>query len=275
MNAIDDDDIRAPLSNFREEKDTQESTKDSAEGEKDTKDTTVKVSKVSREKRLNLTTPSVNLLVGKPKRGKSHLLRWLLYHFTIDDSVKPKDRFQSIIVFTGSKFNDDFAGMLPDKCIIQMSRENYESILENYLNQLQKVKKARGSIPPTALVFDDVIGLLDSNTDAFSSFISTFRHYNITVFVCVQYVKKNISTTFRECVNHFYLFNSKTELALRAFFESCGQLFDSYQEFKAYFLRATSQPYTALFYNQDEDSREDAYRVIRAPAELPKVQLKY
>jgi hypothetical protein len=84
---------------------------------------------------LRLISPSVNLLVGKPKRGKSHLLKYLIYYYTIGDAPD-ENKYQWLVVFTGSKFNNDFKGMIPDRSVIEMNRNTYEQLLSGYLEKL-------------------------------------------------------------------------------------------------------------------------------------------
>jgi hypothetical protein len=45
-----------------------------------------------------------------------------------------------------------------------------------------------------------------------------------------------------------FLFNSKGKRTIEALYENFGQLFDSFKEFKEYFLECTKPKYTAMLY---------------------------
>lgn len=185
----------------------------------------------------------------------------------------PKDqRLKYGMVFSGSLFNGDYDYIDSNYTVQGYSEEQ----LEIYVNWLRKQKQEKGDkMESNFLIFDDVVGILDSNTSFFSNFITTFRHTKTTIFICVQYLKRNISTTVRGCINHAILFNEKTERSRRAYWEDFGQAFPKFEDFVAHFEKVTgdSDLHTAMLCVENVESREDNYLPLRAPAKLPNVEI--
>ena len=101
------------------------------------------------------------------------------------------------------------------------------------------------------------------------------------MFYCFQYIYGRGSTpVLRECTTLAFLFNSKGKRTLEALFENFGQLFDSFQEFKDYYLECTKEKYTAMLYIQDVENRDENYLQYKAPPpeemkHVKDIQLKY
>ena len=202
---------------------------------------------------LDFTTPQISVFVGKPKSGKSWALRWCILKQTAD-----KRHFKWGIVFTRTKFNGDY-DYLPDDYVY----EDYDPlILQQYLDGIKKLE----TIEPSFIIFDDIQGVLNGNDPVLTSLNACHRHYKISVFYCFQYIYGRGSTpVLRECCTLAFLFNSKGNRTLQALYENFGQLFDSFQEFKEYFLAITKEKHTAMLYIQDIDEKENNYMLFRAP----------
>ena len=208
------------------------------------------------------------VLVGKSNKGKSHLTRYIL----INRLASRQWHFG--LVFCKSKFNNDYTSFLPDNRII----EGYnEDMLIKYVDNLKKIVKEKGSVPASFLIFDDLIGVLNNASDWFSNFIATFRHVNINVFICVQYLtgRKAISPIMREQTNFAIMFQSRTRRTLENLYESYGGLFDTVDDFKQHFFNATKVKYSAMLYSEDIDDVDENYITIQAPAEVPKIKFKF
>ena len=207
---------------------------------------------------LNFKNPQVVVCVGKPKRGKSYAVKWAILKNTLDKKI-----FKYGIVFTKTKFNKDFE-YIPDEYVY----EDYDPlILQQYLDGIKQQDK----IVPSFIIFDDIQGVIEANDPVLTSLIACHRHYKISIFFCFQYIYGHGSTpVLRECTTYAILFNSKGDRTLRALYENFGQLFDSYNDFKEYFLACTSEPHTAMLYIQDLDHLEDNYLQFKAPANMDK-----
>ena len=216
---------------------------------------------------LDFTTPAVTVCVGKPKRGKSYAVRWMILRNTVDKGI-----FKYGIVFTRTKFNKDFEYIGNQEYVY----EDYDPmVLQQYLDGIKQQQK----IEPSFIIFDDIQGVLNANDPVLTSMIACHRHYKISIFFCFQYIYGRGSTpVLRECTTYALLFNSKGDKTLRALYENFGQLFDSFREFKQYFLEITKEPYTAMLYVQDIDNKEDNYLKFKAPPKMEKfkrVKLQY
>ena len=207
---------------------------------------------------LDFSKPQIVVCIGKPKRGKSFAVRWMIIKNSVDNKI-----FKYGIAFTRTKFNKDL-DYLPDEYVY----ENYEpNVLQEYLDGLKKQEK----IEPSFILFDDIQGVLNPNDPVLTSLLACHRHYKISIFFCFQYIYGRGSTpVLRECTTYAILFNSKGDRTLRALYENFGQLFDSFNEFKEYFLLLTSKPYTAMLYVQDIDNKDDNYLEFQAPASMKK-----
>lgn len=208
------------------------------------------------------------VLVGKSRKGKSHLTRYILMNRLLSK------QWHFGLVFCKSKFNNDYTSFLPDNRIY----EGYnEQVLMKYVNNLKKIVKEKGKVPASFIIFDDLIGVLNNATDWFNNFISTFRHVNINVFICVQYLtgKNAVSPIMREQTNFAILFQSRTRRTIENLYESYGGLFDTIEQFKQHFFNATKVKYSAMLYSEDVDDRDENYITIQAPAEVPKMKFDF
>lgn len=210
------------------------------------------------QKDIDFSKPQVILAVGKPRRGKSHLIKYLILKNTVDNKI-----FQFGIVFTRTKWDSDYK-YIPKQHVF----EGYQpEVLKLYLEHLTEMKNP----PPNFVVFDDLLGALNNNDGELQNFIISHRHYNTTIFLAAQFLNKGSSTTLRECCTDAFMFNSMQFLTIKALFENFGQGYRSVAKFKKAFFKCTSEPFTAMWFNNDQG----AYYCYRAPKVLPAVRLRY
>ena len=205
---------------------------------------------------LDFNTPQICVFLGKPKMGKSWALRHQILKQTVDNKT-----FKYGIVFTKTKFNGQY-DYLPDDYVY----DSYDpEILQRYLDGLKELNEDEKQ--PSFVIFDDIQGLLSSQDPTLTQLVSNHRHFKITVFFCFQYIYGRASTpVLRECTTMAFLFNSKGKRTLEALFESFGQLFNNFKEFKEYFLVCTKEKYTAMLYIQDVDNIDENYLQYKAPS---------
>ena len=219
---------------------------------------------------LDFTTPQICVFLGKPKKGKSWALRWAVLKNTVDNKI-----FKYGIVFTRTKFNGDYE-WLPDEYVY----DGYDPmILQQYLDGLKKLNP--DEIEPSFIIFDDIQGTLNPQDPVLTSLNACHRHFKISIFYCFQYIYGRASNpVLRECVTMGFLFNSKGKRTIEALYENFGQLFDSYNEFKDYYLACTKDKYNAMLYIQDVDNKDENYLQFQAPGpkemkNVKNVKLKY
>lgn len=152
------------------------------------------------------------VLVGKSGRGKSYFIRYLLTERVVNDG------WEFGLVFCKTKFNGDY-DFLPDDKVFQGYNEE---ILEKYVENLQAIKKKKGKVPPNFIIFDDLVGVLNNQTDFFNNFISVHRHTNTNILIAVQYLagRKAISPIMREQTSYAIMFQSRTKRTLEKLYES-------------------------------------------------------
>jgi len=207
------------------------------------------------------------VLVGKSERGKTHFLKWLM----MDQMFRAKNPVKTGIAFVGTKFKGSY-GFLPQDRVF----EGYNpAILKQYISNLKKEFEEKGKLEPSFLICDDLLGILNNDESWFNNFMGTFRQYNITMYVAVQYLtgRHAISPTMREQTSYCIMFNSKTNKTIGHLYENYGQLFPSKQDFQDYYWDNTEPskvgPYVCIVYKESEDRLEENYIPMRAPKELP------
>jgi hypothetical protein len=206
------------------------------------------------------------IFVGKSERGKTHFMRWLIH-----DQMKFKHMPVKVgLVFVQTRFNRTFDFVPPDRVIQGYKQE----VLQQYVQNVERLIAINGYAPPSFIVFDDLVGILNNETQWFINFIGTYRHYNITIYIAVQYLsgRHAISPIMREQTTAAILFNSKTTRTVTNLYESFGQLFESRAAFQEYFFNVTEPskvgPYVAMVYFEREDVKEKNYVPMRAPAKI-------
>ena len=212
--------------------------------------------------------PAIILSVGKPRSGKTYNTRYMLTYF-----CKTNPIFKGGLVFTGSRdLNDDY-DFLPSKAIINGYDED---VLKRYVAKLEAYRKQTGNPPPASfIVFDDLLGKLQGSA-FFNSFISIYRHLNITVFINVQYVKNRGSNTLlRECIRYAFVWNTTSKISLQCVYEVIGQLFDSFEDFKEAFFITTHEKHAACLYIADRDDPDQNYYSSIAPADFKQHQIDF
>ena len=214
---------------------------------------------------LDFTDPKVVLFVGRCKSGKTQALKWMILKYSVDIPI-----WQFGITFTGTKFDDDL-NFLPDHSIIDGYDEN---VLKQYIDKLTQIMDDGGTLPPNFVLFDDCHGIINNLSPFLKHLVTTHRHTETTIIFSNQ-VLKSRNTTLREVLNYGFFFNSKRKDTITAIYEEVGQLFDSFKEFRAFFLNATKEKYTAMLYDSDIDELDDNYMIFKAPLIENDVKLEF
>jgi len=220
--------------------------------------------------------PCLIVVAGKSKRGKSYLIKYMITMLCLNK------KFKFGLVFCKTKFNCGYDFIEDNKVI-----EGYkEDILKNYLQALQKYgeehpltakQKAyniKTNIPPSFIIFDDIIGQMDLNAGFMSEFITTYRHYNITLIIATQYLHK-VPVLFREQADICVMFYQNTKKSIDACYENYGQEFDNAKKFKNFLIEKTSKPYHCLIYIEDGDDINTKYMEYKAPSDYPDIIFKF
>ena len=217
--------------------------------------------------------PNCFLISGKPRKGKSHMVKYLLLEFLLN---RP-DNFKFGLVFSSPSSIDEYDFITTKTCKIPViDASDYENTLQNYIAKLLAIKAKGQPIPSNFIVFDDLVGLLNSNSRAFTSFITTFRKTNTSVFIATQYINKNISPTVRACINYAIMFSSKDRPSIHALYNAFGSSLGSESEFLAQFQKqAKDADHSAMMFIETEEENRNNFLSIQAPAHLPAITIDF
>jgi hypothetical protein len=207
--------------------------------------------------------------VGKSRRGKTHFTRALL----ADQIARKVNPLKFGIIFVKTKFKHSYEVF--EKQGYAKVYEGYnEEILKQFVKNLKETYEHEGKVEPNFVVFEDLVGILNNQSQWFINWISTYRHYNTSPFINVQYLlgRGAISPIMREQTSFVMLFNSKCNRTIKNVYENYGQLWPNEKTFKAHYMANTSPskvgPYVCLVYIEYEDELEKNYIPMKAPAEI-------
>lgn len=208
-------------------------------------------------KLYEFTKPTVVSLVGKAELGKTNLLRHLIYKNTVDHKY-----FQFGIVFTGTKYDEEY-DYLPDEAVIDGWDEECFADYVDYLKaQVKRLGKKK--MPPNFMIFDDLIGTLYASK-RFTNFMGTYRHTKTTIFITTQYLRKAIATELRENTKIAFIFRTRFALSLEGLYEAFGQLFKRKRDFFKLLENVTTENFNCLAYFDTADTIDTCYYKYKAP----------
>ena len=220
--------------------------------------------------------PQLMILVGPPGSGKSQAIQSI-----ITDMYNTK-RINFGIAFVGSKFAGNY-DYLPD----DMVKEGYdEQELQNYVEEVasfirkNKIKRA----PQSFILFDDLMGVMDLYSPFFTNLIARFRHFGFNIIFGVQYLKKGVPTTVRECMTVAMMWRSYNKESFDACYTYFGQVAHDEKQFEELYDKATSVQHRCLvfqppsnIYGERPKSRDAliaySYYGYIAPAKIKKIKL--
>ena len=216
---------------------------------------------------LDFSRAQIISLIGTCGSGKSFLLRNLIYQFS------KNNMFKFGTVFTGTSFNSDY-DFMPKESV----HDDYsEAKLAKYIGKLRTWLELHPGekLPPNFLILDDLLGRIKLNSHVFNNLISTFRHYNMTIFITSQYFVKNISTLLRELTDVAFIFRTRFKNSQVSLYEAFGQMLDDQDEFNEVLNEATKDKYACLVYLARKEEKEESYMSFQAPPDDIKFKLRF
>ena len=211
-----------------------------------------------------MTTPSFTVLFAQPDSGKTHMIEFLI------KQLWGEGRLQYGFVFSlTAKMNGDYS-YLPQKYIYpKYKNDTLRAILQH------QASKGGPKAPPAFIIFDDCLGDTQFNSDAFTSFVSMYRHYNLTVFISTQYTNK-VPPIIRDCCTYAFIFKQGTVKSMKALYEAFGGLTFPKWEQWAQFVDEHTQDYEVLIYKKKaRNVKTERFMKIKAPAQLPDIEINY
>ncbi len=160
--------------------------------------------------------------------------------------AESKDVFDYVLVFTSTGFTDSYKYLnklgIKNKILSSLNiDESIEKIMDKqkkfYLNKIDS---------KICIIFDDIMGTLNSYSKVLKRLLGSFRHYNISIIFVAQYASV-IPTYIRELSFYNIIFNQTTFASLKSIYESYFRNFNSQKEFGGCFRNKLSLPYSFFF----------------------------
>lgn len=214
---------------------------------------------------LDKITPGFNLIVGKPASGKTFLLQYLMM---LDHSDYNKNPIKYGVVFTTTKFNRHYESLFPAEYI-------HSSYNPEALQSLLDIQSSTGGQHRAFVIFDDCLDQKAFASQLFLNLTTTFRHYNIDVYLVTQYIFR-VPPPVRECATRVGMFRTTTERSVKACYESFGAFFRRYEDFKEYIINSTGD-YQFVWYiaNSSSETVDEVYHIHKCPRSLPDYRFEY
>lgn len=207
---------------------------------------------------LDFTKSRIVLCIAKCGAGKTNAVKQII----LKNSLPPKNIFQFGIVFTRTKYSDDYT-YIDDRFVIQGYQED---ILRKWMKNLEKIKsEKKKDMPHNWIIFDDLIGLLSTRDPFLINLFATHRHQNTTCFILGQSLKQSATVVLREVVSYGILFNSKRFDTMDAFWREFAMEFETFKDFKKHFFKVTKKKYHALLYDSSQEDPKKNFLQIKFP----------
>jgi hypothetical protein len=205
--------------------------------------------------------PSVTFIAASPKCGKTHFISSYILGMCI------KGRFNHGLIFNGTKgINIKDYQWMPEEFIYG---EFNEDVLVRFLEVQERYKD------PAFLIFDDMDGKMDFNSNIIQCLFTTSRHYNLTILVATQYIN-NCPPVIRNCTENFVVFKQFQFNSVQALRRACMGEIKSDQECQRFidlYCPDIKDHKYILVRPMEESSKK--YIVNKAPAKLPNVKLTF
>lgn len=199
----------------------------------------------------------LNIIIGKPHSGKSHLIRYLVREICFNNNI------DIVILFSKSSHTPQY-----DYICREWQHPTFNTDKLQQIFDMQRSLQQQGLQPfNILLIFDDCIDK-KNQTQLFLDTINNHRHLNITIIYSLQYMLGNINCNFREVVNKAFIFRQDSDNAIKG----ANKTFlpwlarDEYDE-----INYSLPDYHFVLVNKDEM----AYDICIAPAQTPSYFIEY
>jgi len=213
---------------------------------------------------FSISIPSLNIITASQGSGKSHLIRYICYEL--------RKQIDYAVVFSNTFFDNDPFDYIKDGFV---HPEFNEEVVENMM-EIQAKLVEKNKIKEALMIFDDCLDDLNQwNSPCMKKLTTQLRHYHITVIIATQYCNI-IPARVRANAMNVFMFYSDNKNSLEALYNSYGQQFETYNDFKQYILTKTGN-YKFIYFNKtkNEGSIEKNFKVNKCPEKIPKFKIKY
>jgi len=182
----------------------------------------------------DIITPSIILLSASPRSGKSTTIRYLMH------KLGKAGRFQTGLCFSGTAWNAESASFdyLPEKAVGPYSTEKLKTLL-----RAQKRRVEEGKPRDAFLILDDVLGSINFNTPLWTTLVSQYRHFRLTILLATQYIYR-VPPTVRACATYVFIYRPSEGRSMKALWETYGShmRYDEWQRM----VHANTRDYHAI-----------------------------
>jgi hypothetical protein len=198
-----------------------------------------------------IKTPSSLLFLSSPQMGKSVWIRYLL------QTMCKAKRFNHGFIFSPTD-HEDYKFVPESWRFSDWQPEKVQKLMDK-----QKELMKQGRNIQAFVVFDDIIGTFNMKDKLIEKLMTTYRHYNLTVFVACQWVTK-CPPSVRNSANYVFMFQQSMALAIDALYDSYGQLFETQAQFKKV-LQQCTKDYNVLLYDRLAPPEiNKKYKIVKA-----------
>lgn len=191
-----------------------------------------------------IKTPNISLFVAPPRSGKTFLMRYLIY------TLACEGKFKYGLVFSPTQ-DDSFDKLIPEKYI---HRQFDEQKLKLFLRKQKKTKL------PAFLILDDAAGSIDMNGKLFNHLFTSYRHYNLSIFVSIQWIHK-VAPVVRNCTTYAFVFKHSNQKSYEVLHSAFFADKDNWKETRDEINNSLKQPYSFILIKPEEGTR----KVLKAP----------
>lgn len=216
----------------------------------------------STKSSLDIKHPSVILVNGRARGGKSTFIKTIMYKY--------RNYFDYGICFSNTAGIDGNFNYLD----LKFTHLEYNENVLKQLMDLQGFLKRKEINKKVFIIFDDILGDHIFKSRYFIKICTQFAHYNATVILSTQHCN-SVSSLIRSNAIYVAIFQSTTEVSIKAIFQSYGQSFETYNDFKNYMNQNTGN-YNFIWVNttSGEQDLNKKYEKLRCPTTLPNFKIK-
>lgn len=213
-----------------------------------------------------LSTPGMFLTIAKKYSGKTHLMKYII------GALARAKRFNYGIIVSGTAETGEW-NIVPKRQIFS-NWDDAGSKIEKVITRQKQLQAEGKPLPSIFLVLDDIVGVVNANSGLMSQLASMSRHWNMTLFVCVQSVTK-IPPLFRQNAEYLFAFKQNNIDQIKVLYAEFGGAFGTSAEFVDY-MQKNVHTYRALMINIKTQSpkKEDIFKLVIAPPNPAKYFIK-
>ena len=187
------------------------------------------------------------IVVGSSMTGKSNFISNLCLRPSLLGARKNGDsvekHFEDIIIISGTLGQDK--SLKPVQEIASMTYDTYSNETVKRILEYQKLRKEMGDNRKCLLIMDDIITQCKP-TDYIWKLFSNSRHYNLSIWCCLQAIRGTVSPIARANTHVWCCYRLHSEKEKTKLFEDLAFL-DDEKQVKAMYDECVKEPYNFMY----------------------------